>query len=125
VLAHVRIGAIAEQITALATEIEADVVVVGTHGRRGVRRLMMGSVAEKTVRLAPCPVLVVRPRDFSQLPAAPEIEPPCPDCVAERQATGNAAWWCEAHSREPDPVHIYSRSHRVDRVPAVAGTLRY
>jgi nucleotide-binding universal stress UspA family protein len=124
-VAHVRIGAVAEQIAALATEIEGDMVIVGTHGRRGVRRLMMGSVAEKTVRLAPCPVLVVRPRDFSRVPESPAIEPPCPDCVAARKATDNASWWCEAHTQEPGPVHIYSRSHRVDQVPSVAGTLRF
>lgn len=36
-----------------------DVIVVGTHGRTGIRHLLMGSVAEKVVRTAPCPVLVV------------------------------------------------------------------
>jgi nucleotide-binding universal stress UspA family protein len=35
--------------------------VMGTHGRRGVSRLLMGSVAESVVRTAPCPVLTVRP----------------------------------------------------------------
>ncbi|MCX5745169.1 MAG: universal stress protein [Proteobacteria bacterium] len=39
-----------------------DIVVVGTHGRTGLRRLFLGSVAEKLVRHAPCPVLVARPR---------------------------------------------------------------
>ena len=40
----------------------ADLVVVGTHGRRALARMLVGSVAELTVRLAPCPVLVVRPK---------------------------------------------------------------
>ena len=39
-----------------------DLVVMGTHGRRGIRRLVVGSVAEGVVRGAPCSVLVVRPR---------------------------------------------------------------
>jgi nucleotide-binding universal stress UspA family protein len=43
-----------------AAEIGADLVVVGTHGRTGLKHLMLGSVAEKLVRTAPCPVLVVR-----------------------------------------------------------------
>jgi nucleotide-binding universal stress UspA family protein len=43
-----------------AESIGADVIVVGTHGRDGVSRLLMGSVAEYVVRHAPCPVLVVR-----------------------------------------------------------------
>jgi nucleotide-binding universal stress UspA family protein len=43
-----------------------DLIVMGTHGRRGADRLLMGSVAERVVRLAPCPVLTVRhpERDF-------------------------------------------------------------
>jgi universal stress protein A len=43
-----------------AEAIGADVIIVGTHGREGVSRLLMGSVAEYVVRHAPCPVLVVR-----------------------------------------------------------------
>jgi nucleotide-binding universal stress UspA family protein len=42
---------------------DVDLVVMGTHGRRGVRRLLMGSVAEEVVRLAPCPVFTVGGRD--------------------------------------------------------------
>lgn len=38
----------------------ADLVIVGTHGRRGVARALLGSVAEKVVRLSPVPVLTVR-----------------------------------------------------------------
>jgi universal stress protein A len=49
-------GAIVEH----ARSIGAKVIVVGTHGREGVSRLLMGSVAEYVVRHAPCPVLVVR-----------------------------------------------------------------
>ena len=41
----------------------ADLIVVGTHGRRGVGRLLMGSGAEKIIREAPVPVLVVRAAD--------------------------------------------------------------
>jgi len=39
---------------------EADLVVIGTHGRRGLQRLLLGSGAEQVLRLAPVPVLVVR-----------------------------------------------------------------
>ena len=46
-----------------AKEIHADLIVIGTHGRTGVSRLIMGSVAEHVVRTAPCPVLVVRPSE--------------------------------------------------------------
>ena len=39
-------------------------IFVGTHGRTGVERFMLGSVAERVVRYACCPVLVARPRDY-------------------------------------------------------------
>lgn len=47
-------------MTDFAERVEADLIVVGTHGRSGLQRLMLGSVAEKVTRLAPCSVLVVR-----------------------------------------------------------------
>jgi nucleotide-binding universal stress UspA family protein len=42
---------------------EIDLVVMGTHGRGGISRLLMGSVADKVVRAAPCPVLTLHPHD--------------------------------------------------------------
>jgi len=42
-----------------ARKLSADLIVVGTHGRTGLSRLMIGSVAERVVRTAPCPVLTV------------------------------------------------------------------
>ncbi len=48
------------EITKAAKEIGADLIVIGTHGRTGLSHVMMGSVAEKVVRKAPCPVLTVR-----------------------------------------------------------------
>jgi universal stress protein A len=47
-------------IVAAAQELGADLIAMGTHGRRGVTRLVLGSVAESVVRTAPCPVLLVR-----------------------------------------------------------------
>ncbi len=47
------------EIEATAKEIGADLIVMGTHGRRGVARALLGSVTEKVVRTAPCPVLTV------------------------------------------------------------------
>jgi len=50
----------AEAIVQYATTEDVDVIVIGTHGRNGLAHLFMGSVAERVVRLAPCPVLTVR-----------------------------------------------------------------
>ncbi|HUQ08377.1 MAG TPA: universal stress protein [Kofleriaceae bacterium] len=49
-----------EAVCDLAEQVQADLVAVGSHGRRGIRRLVLGSVAEATVRHAPCSVLVAR-----------------------------------------------------------------
>ncbi len=53
-------GAAWDRIVALATDHGADLVVVGTHGRTGLRRALMGSVAERVVRHSPVAVLTVR-----------------------------------------------------------------
>jgi nucleotide-binding universal stress UspA family protein len=56
----IRTGSPPEQIVELATSEHADLVVMGTHGRGGVSRVLLGSVADRVIRLAPCPVLTVR-----------------------------------------------------------------
>lgn len=54
-----RLGKPTDEIVRYAAEREMDLIVMGTHGREGVARAVMGSVAEKVVRRAPCPVLAV------------------------------------------------------------------
>ena len=58
--AYVETGDAARAIVDTAEKVKAELVVIGTHGRTGLRRLLLGSVAEKVVRGAPCSVLVVR-----------------------------------------------------------------
>ena len=55
-------GAAPEAIALTARKERSDVVIVGTHGRTGLERLLAGSVASRIVGTAPCPVLTVRPR---------------------------------------------------------------
>lgn len=61
---HVRAGVSKDEIVQLADDLAVDLLVVGTHGRRGLRQLVLGSVAESVVRAAKCPVLVVRPKRY-------------------------------------------------------------
>ena len=56
----IRCGRPAEEIAKAAETEFADLIVMGTHGRRGLRRLMVGSVAQQVVATAPCPVVKVR-----------------------------------------------------------------
>ena len=56
----VEAGSIAKAIQDAAREFEADLIVMGTHGRTGLAHVFLGSVAERTLRNAPCPVLTVQ-----------------------------------------------------------------
>lgn len=51
------------EIIRRAKQIDADLIIIGTHGRTGIRHMLIGSVAEKIVRTAPCPVMTVRHPD--------------------------------------------------------------
>ena len=55
-------GAPHEQIPRAVRRTRADLLVIGTHGRTGLTKVLLGSVAERVLRLAPCPVLTVRSR---------------------------------------------------------------
>lgn len=73
------IDAAAPRILQLAAERRVDAIVLGTHGRKGVRHLLLGSVAAKVARLAPCPVLIVpatRDPRLGALVAEAQAHPP-------------------------------------------------
>ncbi len=58
---RVFMGDVAEQIVDFAAEIQGDLVIMGTHGYKGLEKIMFGSVADKVVRSAHCPVLTINP----------------------------------------------------------------
>jgi nucleotide-binding universal stress UspA family protein len=66
---RLRQGRPAREIVTVAKGVGCELIVMGTHGRTGLRRALLGSVAEDVLRHAPCPVLTVRP----ELPA---VSPP-------------------------------------------------
>ncbi|MBI2391345.1 MAG: universal stress protein [Deltaproteobacteria bacterium] len=107
VVAHVAIGAPARAIADLAAQLDADLVVVGTHGRRGFKRALLGSVAEEVVRVSGCPVVVVRPKDHPPEAREPQVEPVCPDCAKVRAETNGAQLWCERHLQHRPRAHVY------------------
>lgn len=75
---HVRIGAPAEALHQVAIDVDADMLVVGTHGRRGVDKLLMGSVSEAVMRIAHLPVLIAHAKHLEGLPRSERPEPPRP-----------------------------------------------
>jgi len=66
---RLEVGEPVPTILRIAAESRAEVIVLGTHGRTGIGRLVMGSVAEKIVRKAPCPVLTVKKPTAAAQPA--------------------------------------------------------
>jgi nucleotide-binding universal stress UspA family protein len=105
-VSHIAVGSPAREIAQLASDLEADLIVVGTHGRTGLRRLLLGSVAEGVLRLASCPVLVERPK-ANPSDGVPEITPPCPRCVDARFASDGKELWCEQHRERHGRRHTY------------------
>jgi nucleotide-binding universal stress UspA family protein len=83
----VRQGSVAREILAETTRTQADLLVLGSHGRHGFQRLVLGSVTTKILHTATCPVLVVPPG------APPSAEQPFRTilCPTDFSAAGNAA----------------------------------
>jgi nucleotide-binding universal stress UspA family protein len=67
---HVLIGDAVSELLATAEDLGADFIVIGSHGRTGFRRLVLGSVSEAVVRNAGCPVIVARPKSYADVPLA-------------------------------------------------------
>ncbi len=109
VASHATIGSPTHGIAQMASDLGADLVVIGTHNRRGVERVLLGSVAEGTVRYAHCPVLVIpaqQPHDELQ------ITPPCSECVRTRRESAGQQLWCAQHQERHGRRHTY---HQADR----------
>jgi universal stress protein A len=68
-------GTSAESIVTYARDRGMDLIVMGTHGRRRLSHLLMGSVAEKVVRTAPCPVMTVRRAPVARIPVPQQLQP--------------------------------------------------
>lgn len=64
---HARIGNPVAEILAVAQDVGADLLFIGSHGKTGVERFLLGSVSERVVREARCPVMVVRPKGYDNV----------------------------------------------------------
>ncbi|HEX2870002.1 MAG TPA: universal stress protein [Polyangiaceae bacterium] len=111
VIGHAMVDVPSVGLSQLASELEADLLVVGSHGLRGIARWVLGSVAESTLRTATCPVLVIPPPAQDPVPV-PKIEPPCPRCVDARKASAGAEMWCEQHRERHGRRHTYYQADR-------------
>jgi nucleotide-binding universal stress UspA family protein len=108
---HVRAGDAARVIAGFASDLSADLVIVGTHKSPRLRALVVGSTAEQVMAQTSCPVLVAGPKPKPAESHVIVIEPPCPDCVRVRLDTRGQTWWCGRHSEHHAVLthhHLYS-----------------
>ncbi|HVH45866.1 MAG TPA: universal stress protein [Labilithrix sp.] len=103
---HLAVGEPSARILQLASDLAADLVIVGTRGGNALERLILGSVSRAVTQKARCPVLVARSKDYE---AVPEIEPPCSACLEVQRASGGDTLWCERHSSR----HAHARLHHM------------
>lgn len=75
---HIRIGEPADALHQVAVDVDADLIVVGTHARRGIEKVLLGSVAQSLVQMACVPVLVARPKHLTGLPHTERPDAPRP-----------------------------------------------
>jgi nucleotide-binding universal stress UspA family protein len=111
---HVRSGEAGREIAQFAHDVDADIVIVGTHRRPHLKQLLVGSTAEHVMGTATCPVFVAGPRPTPQPSHVIVIEAPCPDCVQTRQATQGGTWWCARHSEHHHLHHLHRYSYQSD-----------
>jgi universal stress protein A len=88
----VRKGSAQIEIIDAAKELGCDLIILGSHGRTGVERLLMGSTVEKVVRRAGCPILIVRPHEHDFITGSPnDWQPACQSQEAELQTAMKAS----------------------------------
>lgn len=104
--AHLAVGDPSREILQLASDLEADVIVVGSHGKKALERMLVGSVSQSVVKKARCAVLVARPKEYGA-EEIPEIAPPCPKCLETQRASNGERLWCEQHAGR----HAHGRLH--------------
>jgi len=68
---HLRMGEVDLEIVALAKKLGVDLIVMGCRGQQGIRRAIEGSISDRVIRCAPCPVLVVRSHESAEAPERP------------------------------------------------------
>jgi nucleotide-binding universal stress UspA family protein len=110
---HLRAGRPMRELAQFATEINADLIVLGSHKGPHLKSWILGSTADRLLTSAPCPVLVAPPMPKVVAPHEPAIEPPCPDCLRVRAASDGADWWCERHSEHARHAHAYSYQREI------------
>jgi len=111
-----------EVIVETASDLGCDLIVMGTHGRRGLSHLFLGSVAERVVRMSPAPVLTLRADAVVEPDGVTRILVPYDFSGASAEALRQAAVWADALNAEITLLHVvepvvYPEFYSVDILP--------
>ena len=98
VTTHLLVGPIVSELTQLAREIQADLLIVGTHDAGPFKRLLFGSVASPLVHHAPCSVLLVRAKQLPESSPRAGNEFMCSDCLRAQGDSFGSVPRCERHA---------------------------
>ncbi len=104
---HLVVGPAVEAIVRLATDVDAQLVVMGTHGHSGVKQLFLGSVAARTLRVAPCPVWTCRGTDATHAEPVQRVLVPTDFSAHAGHALDVAISLCADLGAELDLIHVY------------------
>lgn len=121
VVCHVRFGDVTHSILQMAVDLSADMLIVGSHRRKAVTQLLLGSVAREVVDNAHCPVLVALPKDYSGSIMSEVMTPPCPECLEIRKQTSHETFWCKRHQHAYHKPHVYAPTESGRPVSVIPG----
>ncbi len=110
---HICIGDVTGEIANLAREVHADLIVIGSHKRKGLASALHRSTYARIVRRSPCSVLTALPKEE---PPEAIVEPPCDACLSVRRESAGAIQWCTRHSVR----HIHGHLHHSSPDPSSA-----
>ena len=110
---HLRTGKRVREIVQLATEVGAQLIVVGANAGPHLKSWFVGTTAEQLLDSAPCAVVVAPPKPKGVVAHDPVIEPPCPDCLRARSASGGKEWWCDRHRHNSEAGHTFSYQREI------------
>ncbi len=124
---ELRLGVPSQVILQAATDLESDLVVVGTRGLAGLKHLLLGSTAERVVQHSPCPVLTVHPGDIDQHREIRTILIPT-DFSEDAVAIHDAALTLVGHLKEEAKIvllHVYHLPYEYTAYGAIPTSLDY
>lgn len=105
------VGEVWEELSRFIRENDIDLLVIGTHGRTGARKLLMGSIAEQVFRQVACPVLTVGPNVHDQNPKIGHVLLATDFSEEAKSAASYASCFAQKHQARLSLLHVLDKPH--------------